>query len=116
MYSIVYLVFIPVNHALVSLFVFGWPEKYVPSLMSNFPIGLTAIGLGGGLTAWLDSIHFNENVAEYIRSNYSFHSMPGGNEGEFYSSIVVLIVTSVWTFLLSLYVNTPPDHDEKKEL
>jgi hypothetical protein len=40
----------------------------------------------------------------------------GGDEGEFYSSIVVLIVTSIWTFLLSIYVNTPPDHDEKKEL
>lgn len=60
MYSIVYLVFIPIGHAMVSLFVFGWPEHYCPSLMSNFPIGLTAIGIGGGLTAWLDSIDFNE--------------------------------------------------------
>jgi hypothetical protein len=41
MYSIVYLVFIPIGHALVSLLVFGWPEKYIPSLLSNFPIGLT---------------------------------------------------------------------------
>lgn len=116
MYSIVYLIFIPIGHALVSLLVFGWPEKYFPSLMSNFPIGLTAIGIGGGLTAWLDSIEFNESVAEYIRSNYNFHSMPSGDEGEFYSSIVVLLVTSIWTYILSIYVNSPPEVSEKKEL
>eukprot|EP00977_Amphora_coffeiformis_P000854 scaffold184_cov179-Amphora_coffeaeformis.AAC.13 len=116
MYSIVYLIFIPIGHAMVSLFVFGWPEKYFPSLMSNFPIGLTAIGIGGGLTAWLDSVKFNEMVAEYIRNNYRFSSMPSDNEGEFYSSIVVLVVTSLWTYILSIYVNAPPEMSEKKEL
>lgn len=118
MYSVVYLVFIPIGHAMVSLFVFGWPEHYCPSLMSNFPIGLTAIGIGGGLTAWLDSIEFNEMVADYVRSNFTFSNMPvaGQGEGEFYSSIVVLVVTSLWTYVLSIYVNAPPEKSEKKEL
>ena len=116
MYSIVYLIFIPIGHAMVSLLVFGWPEKYCPSLMSNFPIGLTAIGIGGGLTAWLDSIKFNEMVAEYIRNNYNFSTMPSADEGEFYSSIVVLVATSLWNYVLTLYVNSPPDMSEKKEL
>ena len=116
MYSIVYLIFIPIGHAMVSLFVFGWPEHYCPSLMSNFPIGLTAIGIGGGLTAWLDSIDFNEMVAEYVRSNFTFSNMPAGEEGEFYSSIVVLVVTSLWTYVLSIYVNSPPEKSDKKEL
>ena len=120
MYSIVYLVFIPIGHAMVSLFVFGWPEHYCPSLMSNFPIGLTAIGIGGGLTAWLDSIDFNEMVADYVRNNFTFSTMPkppGEEAGsEFYSSIVVLVVTSLWTYVLSIYVNSPPEKSEKKEL
>lgn len=113
MYSIVYLIFIPIGHAMVSLFVFGWPERYCPSLMSNFPIGLTAIGIGGGLTAWLDSVNFNEMVAEYIRDKFRFSTEV---EGEFYSSIAVLVVTSLWTYVLSIYVNSPPEKSEKKEL
>lgn len=116
MYSIVYLIFIPIGHAMVSLLVFGWPEKYCPSLMSNFPIGLTAIGIGGGLTAWLDSIEFNEKVADYMRNNFEHSSMPSGDEGQFYSSLAVLVVTSLWTYVLSIYVNSPPDMSEKKEL
>lgn len=114
MYSVVYLIFIPIGHAMVSLLVFGWPEKYCPSLMSNFPIGLTAIGIGGGLTAWLDSVDFNERTANYLRLHFS--NMPAGDEGEFYSSIVVLVVTSLWTYVLSIYVNSPPEKSEKKEL
>lgn len=81
--------------------------------MSNFPIGLTAIGIGGGLTAWLDSVNFNEMVAEYIRDKFRFSTEV---EGEFYSSIAVLVVTSLWTYVLSIYVNSPPEKSEKKEL
>lgn len=115
-YSVVYFFFIPLGHAMVSLFVFGWPERYFPSLLSNFPIGLTAIAIGGGLTAYLDYIHFNESVAEYIRDNFTFTTMPARDEGEFYSSIVVLVVTSLWTYVLSVYVNSPPAKSDKKEL
>jgi len=49
-YSVVYLFFIPLSHLMVSLLVFGWPERYLKSLMSNFPIGLTAIAMGSALT------------------------------------------------------------------
>lgn len=38
-YMAVYLLFIPVTHAVVSLLVFGWPRNYITSLMSNVPIG-----------------------------------------------------------------------------
>lgn len=40
-YATVYLIFIPVTHACISLLVFGWPERYMRSLMSNAPVGLT---------------------------------------------------------------------------
>jgi hypothetical protein len=124
-YSIVYFIFIPLGHACVSLFVFGWPERYIASLMNNFPIGLTAILIGSVLTGYLDSIHFTDMVDEFIRDNFIFSKMPPllnadgiteTEESQFWSSIVVLFVTSVWTYALSIYVNTIPTKSDKKEL
>jgi len=126
-YTIVYFIFIPLGHLMVSLLVFGWPERYVPSLMSNFPIGLTALAIGGALTAYLDKIQFNTRVEEYVRDNWTFSKMPERprspddedyeeEQGEFYTSLLVLVVTSVWTYVLSVYINAPPAKSEKKEL
>ena len=87
--------------------------------MSNFPIGLTALAIGGALTSYLDSVEFNNRIEEYIRDNWTFSKMPArtrNEQDEFYSSIVVLIVTSLWTYVLSVYINAPPATSEKKEL
>jgi hypothetical protein len=120
-YLVLYFIFIPIGHAMASVLVFGWPEKkYVSSLVSNFPIGLTAMAIGGALTAHLDRIDFNEIIEEWIRDNFTFSHMPPRNataeKSEFYSSIVVLVVTSIWTYVLSVYINTPKAKSEKKEL
>mmetsp|Transcript_11822 Transcript_11822/g.28361 ORF Transcript_11822/g.28361 Transcript_11822/m.28361 type:complete len:303 (+) Transcript_11822:398-1306(+) len=142
-YATVYLIFIPITHAIISLLVFGWPERYLRSLMSNAPVGLTAIVLGASLTAYLDQIEFNEWVAaamkQYVkyfqRWMPTFLQMPvettaptapeldepekdagPGGSGEFYSSIFVLLVTGIWTFALSVFVNNPAEPLEKKEL
>lgn len=117
-YSVLYLFFIPLGHALLSLLVFGWPERYIPSLMSNFPIGLTAIAIGGALTAYLDHIELEETIEEFIRSNYSFSKMPPRSReerSEFYCSLIVLTVVSIWTYVLSVYINSAPEKSEKKE-
>ena len=122
-YSIVYLFFIPVGHALISLLVFGWPERYIPSLMSNFPIGLTAIALGAALTAYLDKIEFNDRAAELVKVNWAYWgsnpettATSEGENGEFYSSLLVLFVTGIWTFVLSVVINSPTEPAHKKEL
>lgn len=144
-YAIVYLIFIPISHVLISLLVFGWPERYVRSLMSNAPVGLTAIILGAGLTAYLDDIEFNSWVADAMveyeiklglilgagstaNGEATLMPAPGGpmqralhaeetrGGGEFYSSLFVLIITSIWTFVLSVMVNAPAESLEKKEL
>ena len=119
-YSVVYLIFIPVGHALISLIVFGWPERYLPSLMSNAPIGLTAIGLGATLTAYLDQVSFNMLVVDWIAKGwtwlgYETEPSPQDEKGEFYSSLLVLLITGVWTFLLSVFINAPSEKSEKKE-
>ena len=143
-YAIVYLIFIPVGHILISLLVFGWPERYVRSLMSNAPVGLTAIILGAALTAYLDEIEFNRWVADAVVEYQSMlgftidaglaatekptitqppepikrilQSEESRGGGEFYSSLFVLIITSIWTFVLSVMVNAPAESLEKKEL
>jgi hypothetical protein len=141
-YATVYLIFIPISHACISLLVFGWPERYLRSLMSNAPVGLTAIVLGASLTAYLDEIEFNRWVAEAMMEywkmmGYRVESLPrlaeeepqpqqqllgppgkdgSAKSGEFYSSIFVLIVTGIWTFVLSVFVNAPQESLEKKEL
>jgi hypothetical protein len=120
-YSIVYFVFIPVGHVCVSLLVFGWPERYVASLMSNFPIGLTAIAIGGLLTGYLDSVKFSDRVEDFRRFNFNFSDMPprvtaDETDSQFWSSLLVLVVTSIWTYVLSIYVNSIPTKSEKKEL
>jgi hypothetical protein len=103
--------------------------------MSNAPVGLTAIVLGAGLTAYLDEIEFNkwvsEAVIEYWKvlgyhvpelSNQQEHEQDEEMEqqtsshGEFYSSIFVLLITGIWTFVLSVMVNAPAESSEKKEL
>ena len=124
-YGILYFVFIPASHFLLSLFVFGWPERYIKSLASNFPIGLTALAIGCLLTAYLDEAGFNDWVTDYIRDFFTFSTMPARREegqpiptntaGEWYSSMVVLAVTSLWTYVLSVYVNGPPTKAQKKD-
>ena len=179
LYAILYFFFIPASHFLLSLFVFGWPERYWNSLINNFPIGLTALAIGCLLTAYLDQAGFNDYAAQQLprlydewwlangssssssSSSSSGHmgtlspglmgespqletqdddtitaafalaevrrtledetttttttmtaTGTGGDEeasnvGTLYSSVVVLVVTSLWTYVLSLYVNSP---------
>jgi len=119
-YSVVYLIFIPVGHALISLIVFGWPERYLPSLMSNAPIGVTAIALGAMLTAYLDQISFNKLAVDMVaqgftKLGYEKDPSPQDEKGEFYSSLLVLLITGVWTFVLSVFINAPSEKSKDKE-
>jgi hypothetical protein len=120
-YAGVYAVFIPIQHAMASCMVFGWPDRYIASLMSNVPIALTAIALGSWLTAYLDTINFNEVCDEIVSEYFGFMKTQHKtdkeeNNNEFYSSMFVLIVTSFWSFVLSVLVNAPTEASEKKDL
>lgn len=123
-YAVFYTCYIPVGHALNSLTVFGWPADYLPSLMSNAPIGLTAMAIGTALTGFLSRVKFDALVEEWASSVFGTappdHSK---DEGEFYASLVVMVATGIYCFVLSLYVNSakaddakPADKDPAKEL
>jgi hypothetical protein len=114
-YAIFYTVYIPIGHALTSLCVFGWPEKYLPSLMANAPIGLSAMAIGTALTGFLSQVGFNAKADEMISSIIGTSKPVEEEEGEFYSSLVVMVATGVWCFVLSLYVNSEKKTDVKEK-
>jgi len=106
-YAIFYTIYIPVGHAMQALCVFGWPDKYIPSLMANAPIGITSMCIGTALTGFLSQIHFNAMAEDWIASILGMNKPTSEEEeGEFYSSLVVMAATGVWCYVLSLYVNS----------
>ena len=133
-YSLWYCCFIPLAHAINSLLVFGWPEPYLPSLLSNAPIGLTAMTIGTLLTGYLDRLRFDSYVEEFLASHVPLFLQPSppspnNNEeeedGEFYSSLLVMAVTGIFSYLASAYANsssspssssTTKKNGQKKEL
>jgi hypothetical protein len=116
-YAVVYFFFIPVGHLMSLLLVFGWPENYTKSLVSNYPIGLSAIALGSGCTAYFDKINFNTQVEDIVSS---ITGWPQDSEegSEFYSSLAVTAITGIYSYLASVYVNSPTKaaSNDKKEL
>jgi hypothetical protein len=118
-YSLVYFFFIPITHCLGSLLVFGWPTgRYFTSLLSNYPIGLTGMALGAACTSYLDKISFNEAVEHFIRKYVPAMAKVSTDEdekGELYSSLLVLVITSVWGYTLSVMVNSQPPKEEDKD-
>lgn len=122
-YSLFYLAYIPVGHAINSLLVFGWPRPYLPNLLSNAPIGLTAMALGTALTGYFDRAGFEGIADRFLIDNFSFLGFdePGPDEerGEFYSSIAVTVLTGVWSYVLAMWVNSSEPgskKDPRKEL
>ena len=100
---------------LQCLFVFGWPKDYLPSLLSNAPIGLSAMVIGTGLTGFLSKVEFNAMAEDVISSILG--SEPHDHtedEGEFYSSLIVMVVTGVYCFVLGLVVNKPEEEKKSK--
>ena len=114
-YAVFYTFYIPIGHLFQCLFVFGWPSEYLPSLMSNAPIGLTAMAIGTALTGFLSKIEFQAKVEDWISSTFGTEMHDHSEEeGEFYSSLVVMVATGVWCYVLSLYVNAAKPEEEKK--
>lgn len=114
-YAVFYAFYIPIGHVLQCLFVFGWPADYLPSLMANAPIGLTAMAIGTALTGFLSKIEFNATAEDWISSIFGTEMHDHSEEeGEFYSSLVVMVATGVWCYVLSLYVNAASPQEAKK--
>ena len=68
-------------------------------------------------------MNFNERVEDFIRQYLPAIAKVSTDEdekGELYSSLLVLVITSVWGYTLSVMVNSPAlqkhEDKDKKEL
>lgn len=110
-YSVYYMLYIPVGHMLTCLFVFGWPANYFSSLMSNVPIGVTSMMLGTLATGFFDKIELDVRVFAWLQDNAEIfvgkqELVKEDVEGT-YSSIIVMLLTGAWTFILTSMVMAP---------
>ena len=105
-YTYVNLLYIPVGHAMSSLIVFGWPRQYVKNLLLNAPIGLTATALGSYITGYLEIIAFDTLCYEFLEDWNILEN--SGEGGSLFSSVLVMIITGIWGYLLSNFVNSGP--------
>jgi ABC-type transport system involved in multi-copper enzyme maturation permease subunit len=114
-YAVFYMLYIPIGHLLGCLLVFGWPNNYLASLLSNAPVGLTAMAIGSVLTGFLSKMEFDIMVENWMANQFGTKKPEEEEEGEFYASLVVMVVTGVWTYILSTYVNSTSDDKSAKK-
>lgn len=114
-FAVVQFCCIILNHFLNIGIVFGWPVNYVTSLMSNMPVGLSALVLGAATTSLLDQIDFDGRVNAVL--GYIEEEMEG-EKGGFWGSIAVMAVTGVFSYLALNFVNASSGGKpgDKKEL
>merc|ERR1711865_788516 len=97
-YAVCYSIFIPINHAIVSLLVFGWPPQYVSAML-----------LGTILIGYFETIQLEQQIDQFlVRSGIV---TVADEPRELYCSILVMIITGIWSYLLAQYANNT---DKKK--
>lgn len=74
-YSVLYMFMMFVGHGMGALLVFGWPERYWPSFLSNAPIGVIGMLIGTSLTVFLTWIQYDEMIINLIKTYVPI--MPG---------------------------------------
>lgn len=123
-YAIYYALYIPVGHFQTCIFVFGWPENYIKSLMSVVPIGLSAMVLGTVTTTILEKVDFDVKCDTFLETfvyslvygeNSRKLSVDDEEASTLYSSVFVMVATGLWTFALtSIVMSKPKEATEKK--
>jgi len=112
-YTVINLSMIPIGHAVSSLIVFGWPQKYIQNLCINAPIGLAGTFLGSILTELLDRIGFDSACYKVLSSLSILEE--SAEAGNMFTSILVMIITGLWAYILSNLVNGSSKEETKKQ-
>uniref|UniRef100_A0A7S2DWY2 Uncharacterized protein n=1 Tax=Helicotheca tamesis TaxID=374047 RepID=A0A7S2DWY2_9STRA len=119
-FAVVQFLCIIVNHFLNVGIIFGWPESYMKSLMSNMPVGIVSLGLGAFSMGQMEKMDFDAKMEELV----GFAGSSPGDDGEeekggLFSSIAVVIITGVFNYVVLNIINAPsptPSKEPKKEL
>mmetsp|Transcript_32165 Transcript_32165/g.67054 ORF Transcript_32165/g.67054 Transcript_32165/m.67054 type:complete len:174 (-) Transcript_32165:254-775(-) len=112
-FSVVQFGCIILNHFLNVGIVFGWPDNYFASLLSNMPVGLTSLALGAWLAGTLERTNF-----DFLVKNALGMLEEGEEElaGGLLSSIAVMAVTGVYNYVVLNAINSKSDDgDEEKK-
>lgn len=115
-FAVVQFFCIILNHFLNVGIVFGWPDHYLTSLMTNMPVGITSLMLGAGLTSKLDEWDFDAMVNEFLQRDAISED---GQKGGFWVSIAVMTATGIFNYIALNIVNSTKDEktdDKNKEL
>jgi hypothetical protein len=122
-YSLSSILYLPVGHAITSLFVFGWPKPYLKNLLINLPVGMSGTAMGSFCTGLLVSYEFDSKVKRFLRMlNIGVAEVDDdddGGIGQTYTNIAVIIVTGIWGYFVSVLVNgskQPTKKQHEKEL
>lgn len=113
-FSVVQFFCIILNHFLNVSLVFGYPDNYIASLLSNMPVGLSSLAIGAGTTSWLQKSDFDETLNDW----FSMESDESGEAGSFWTSLAVMAITGIYNYVVLNIVNKPSTGKEegKKEL
>jgi hypothetical protein len=119
-YSLSSILYLPIGHAVTSLFVFGWPKPYLKNLLINLPVGMSGTAMGSFCTGLLVSYEFDSKVKSLLQM-LNLVAYDGENQekddGQAYTNIAVIIVTGIWGYFISVLVNgsKPPTKMAKKK-
>ena len=112
-YTFVNLFCIPIGHAVSSLLVFGWPQKYFQNLCLNAPISIVGTVVGSLCTEFFDRMEFD---AACYKVMMGLNVMKEAKEGSnMFSSVLVMIITGLWSYVLSNIVNSTPKEKTKHD-
>ena len=120
-FSVVQFFCIILNHFLNVSLVFGYPDNYWASLLSNMPVGLSSLALGAGTTSYLENSGFDDSMQSWFLNLTSKENSDSndGDGGSFWTSIAVICITGIFNYVVLNIVNKPSSKkkvDEKKEL
>lgn len=106
-YSLSSILYLPIGHAITSLFVFGWPKPYLPNLLMNLPIGMSGTAIGTFCTGMLVRHNFDAKVTSILQTMnlVAVQSKEDEEDGQAYTNIMVIIITGIWGYALSVMVN-----------
>ena len=115
-YSIVSIITLPIGHAVTSLVVFGWPKPYFSNLLMNLPIGMSGTVVGTFSTETLIRMEFDAKVRGLLQMLNLVGKSQEEDDGTGFTNIMVMIVTGIWGYVLSVMVNSKPQKKGDKEL
>ncbi len=114
-YTYVNILFLPIGHAISSLLVFGWPQKYLHNLFLNAPISIVGTFVGSLCTEFLDRMEFDAACYK-IMQILNIMEVPQ-ETGNMFTSVLVMIITGLWSYILANIVNgSPKEKRHDKEL